>query len=266
MSSATVAKTNVDAYLREMASKNMVSPWKNIKKEDLGRGLKARVDDPSLISSKVVNLCGPAAFFHNLAIDDPEMYAQVGIDLYGPNIAKLGKRKFWAGRDLMNATPPSDMDAADWVVLAALRDHENVVLDYDDADGGLSGLSMPSALERWFEEAGYGSIRDETNLFFTKSRGNIKKAGELVANGNRVCLFINSDMLKPSTQMQKSTFPDHWVVLKKSPHGSAVSIRHGLISFRVHSWGKVLLVPSTGVLKVDDFTKNYYGYVAAKPK
>ena len=266
MSSTTVAKRIVDEYLSKMAREHLVSPWKNIRKEDLGRGLKARVDDPTLISSKVVNLCGPAAFFHNLAIDDPVMYAQAGIDLYGPNVAKLGKRQFWAGRDLMNATPPSDMDAADWVVLASLRDHENIALDFDDAGGTLSGLSMPSALERWFEESGYASISDETNLFFTKSQDNIVKAGQLASTGHRVCLLINSDMLSPSTQKQKSTFPNHWVVLKKAVHGSTVSISHGNISFRVHSWGKIVSVPSAGTLKLDDFEKNYYGYVSAKPK
>lgn len=101
-----------------MAREHLVSPWKNIRQEDLGGGLKARVDDPTQISSKVVNLCGPVAFFHNLAMDDPVMYAQATIDLYGPNVAKLGKRQFWAGRDLINAMAPSDMDAADWVVLA----------------------------------------------------------------------------------------------------------------------------------------------------
>lgn len=77
---------------------------------------------------------------------------------------------------------------------------------------------MPSALERWFEESGYASISDETNLFFTKSQDNIVKAGQLVFTGHRVCLLINSDMLSPSTQKQKSTFPNHWVVLKKAVH------------------------------------------------
>jgi len=266
MSSTSDAKRIVDEYLSKMDGEHLVSPWKKISKEDLGRGLKARVDDPALISSKVVNLCGPAAFFHNLAIDDPVMYAQVGIDLYGPNVAKLGTRQFWASRDLMNITPPSGMDAADWIILAALRDHQNMVLDFDSAGGTLSGVSMPNELEKWFKESGYKSISDETNLFFSKSQENIKKAGRLVAGGQRVCLLINSNMLNPSTQMQNSMFPDHWVVLKKAAHGSAVSINHGNISFKVHSWGKILSVPSTGLLKIGDFEKNYYGYIAAKPK
>jgi hypothetical protein len=150
-------------------------------------------------------------------------------------------------------------------VLASLRDHENTILDYDSSGGTLSGLSMPSALENWFEQSGYRSIKDESNLFFCKDRENIEKASELVGNGYRVCLLIHSNMLYTSRQAQTSTFPNHWVVLKKPVHGAAVTISRGNITFRVHSWGRVMNVPETGTLSVTDFTDNYYGYVAAKP-
>lgn len=266
MSSKAAAARLVDDFINKMVTENLVSPWKNINRDDLGQGLKARVDDPIKVSSSGVNLCGPAAFFHNLAIDDPEMYAQAGIDLYGPNVAKLGKRQFWASRDLMNATPKSGLNAADWVLLTSLRDHENAVLDYDSAAGTLSGLTMPSALTKWFTEAGYRSVNNESNLFFSKSQSNIVEAGSLVANGSRVCLLINSNMMNPSTQRQNSMFPDHWVVLKQQTNRSVVSINNDNISLRVHSWGAMHTVPSTGELKVSDFLKNYYGYVTAIPK
>lgn len=264
--SKAAAKRIIDDYIHKMATEHLVSPWKHVRRDDFGRELKARVDDPRLISSRVVNLCGPAAFFHNLASDKPEMYAQIGIDLYGPNVAELGSRKFWASRDLMNAPLPRGMDSADWVVLASLRDHENSALDYDDSSGTLSGLTMPSALEDWFEQAGYGSIQDESNVWFTKSQDNIEAASNLVATGNRICLLIHSQMLNTVTQGQWSMFPNHWIVLKKAAHGSAVSIRGGNISFRAHSWGSVISVPSAGSLSVSDFTDNYYGYVSAKPR
>ncbi len=256
--STTVA--NATIKINEFDKRSSGTDWLLIKKTDLVTGLKDRISTPDNIDTTVVNLCGPGAFFRYLAMDDPVMYVQAVISLWETNAALLGKRTFKPTYSLRIATPASGMDAVDWVPLASLRDDENTVLNYDDADGGLSGLTMPAAMEKWFKQAGYTDVKNVTNVFFTKDKANIMEADRLRSTGYRVCLLIHADMLKSAKQNNKSVFPNHWVGLS-----DPVTISGDDFSTKVHSWGKIMPVPAIGTMKLDTFLKNYYGYVAAKP-
>ena len=44
--------------------------------------LTARVNDGDLIDTSNVNLCGPGAFFRNMAQDYPFLYAAIAMELY----------------------------------------------------------------------------------------------------------------------------------------------------------------------------------------
>lgn len=233
--------------------------WLKIKSDDLVTGLKDRLANPKNIDTSVVNLCGPGAFFFWLAQDDPLMYAEAVISLWKTNAALLGKRKFKASYSLRIADPGTTA-AVDWVPMASLRDHENAVLNYDDAGGGLSGLTMPKGMAQWFTEAGYTDVKNDTNVFFTKGVDNLKEAERLRSLGYRVCLLIHADMLYAAKQNNKSVFPNHWVSLT-----GAATIGDDSVSLPVHSWGAIHTIPKQSPMSRAMFSKNYYGYVAAKP-
>jgi hypothetical protein len=254
--------TSGDALVKvnEFDKRSSGTDWLLIKKDDLVTGLKDRIKTPDDIDTSVVNLCGPGAFFRWLAFDDPVMYTQAVITLYETNSALLGSRKFTASYTLRIASPAEGMDAVDWVPLASLRDDENTFLKYDDASGGLSGLTMPAGMAKWFTQAGYTDVKNVTNVFFKKDQANLTDADKLRSTGYRVCLLINADMLKTATQNNKSMFPNHWVGLT-----DPVTLSGGNVSLKVHSWGKIMPIPALGTMSVDTFLKNYYGYVAAKP-
>ncbi len=249
------------AKIDEFNKRSSGTDWLFIKKDQLLDGMKKRLKTPNLISTRVVNLCGPGAFFRCLVEDDPVMYVKAVISLYETNAALLGKRKFTASYGLRIAQPPAGMDQVDWILLASLRDDENTLLSYDDAGGGLSGLTMPVGLAKWFREANYSDVTNDTNIFFTKGLDHIKKAGALEAAGKRVCLLIDANMLKVVTQNNMSTYPDHWVVLMSDVTVDASNN----VSLKVHSWGAIMPVPELGVASSSTFCKNYYGYVAATP-
>ena len=258
MSTTTsAALLEVDQFERRSSG----TSWTQIRKRDLIDGLKSRLKDPDEISTRVVNLCGPGAFFRCLAEDDPVAYVKAVISLYETNSARLGTRTFKAGRDLQTALVASGMDAVDWILLASLRDDENLVLDYDNAGGTLSGLTMPAGLAKWFGNAKYSAVINETNVFFTKNLAHVQRAGSLHAGGNRVCLLINSQMLAAATQGNRSMIPNHWVVLMS---GVSVDAAKNL-SLKVQTWGVVKSVPGVGTLSASLFCRNYYGFVAARP-
>jgi hypothetical protein len=216
--------------------RSSATSWKNIPKRNVTSGLRTRLQDPNLISSRVVNLCGPAAFFRCLVEDDPAMYARAVISLFETNSATLGARTFKAGADLQTAMPASGMDAVDWI-------------------------TMPAGLAKWFGNAKYTGVINETNLIRTKDLAHLQRAGSLRAAGYRVCLLINSQVLSAATQGSWSMFPNHWVVLLNN-----VSVDGSKnVSLQVQTWGVVKNVPGAGTLAAGHFCRNYYGFVAARP-
>lgn len=256
------------AKVIEFEKRSSGTGWLKVKKDQLVAGMKQRLNNPNLINTAVVNLCGPGAFFRCLAEDDPVMYVQAIIDLYETSSGMIGSRKFTASYSLRIADPPppasantEGMDQVDWILLASLRDDENTFLNYDDAGGGLSGATMPKAMEKWFKEAKYTGVKNDTNVFFTKNADHIKGAGALRAVGYRVCLFIDANILEVVKQNKLSTYPDHWVVLMSDVTVAA----NDNISLKVHSWGKIMPIPELATVSMSTFLKNYYGYVAAKP-
>ncbi|MGL5735025.1 MAG: hypothetical protein ACRCYS_09185, partial [Beijerinckiaceae bacterium] len=164
--------------------------------------------------------------------------------------------------DVRNFTPPSSMAHVDWLTMASLRDSENVFFDYDESSDALAGITMPGELAKWFRRAGYQSVKEETNLVMNKSAKAIDAANKLYAQGYRVCLFINAQMLSAGAQDKFSFVPNHWVVLT-----SPITMSGGKIQMTVFSWGDgEHAIPNDPAkpLAVDDFIDNFYGYVAAK--
>ncbi|MGL4555040.1 MAG: hypothetical protein ACRC33_28060 [Gemmataceae bacterium] len=255
--------TKADALTKvtEFEARSGGTDWIHVKKEDLVTGLKDRLATPNNVNTSAVNLCGPGAFFRCLAMDDPVAYASAVISLWESNAALIGTRKFKASHKVRIAAPGTTA-AVDWVPMASLRDDENTLISYDSSEGGLSGLTMPSGLAKWFKEAGYADVTNVTNVLFTKGMDCLTKAESLRMAGQRVCLLINSDMLKSAKQDNKSLFPDHWVVLAQPASLNS----DGTVKLKVFSWGKLMPVPADGgTMPAGMFLKNYYGYVAAKP-
>lgn len=242
--------------------------WLVITKAQLVDGMKKRLNDPNLINTPVVNLCGPGAFFRCLAEDDPVMYVQAIISFYETNSGMIGSRKFTSSYSLRITAVSTGMDQVDWILLASLRDDENTILVSNESTlfgsstlGGLRGLTLPSGLAKWFNQANYTGVTNDTNVFFTKNLDHIKKTSSVRDKGNRVCLLIDVKMLSVANQNNMSTYPDHWVVLMSKVTADSSNN----ISFKVHSWGNIMPVPQMATVSVDNFRKNYYGIVAAKP-
>jgi hypothetical protein len=238
------------------------SVWMHITRNDVAFDLRLRIDNPNMIDSSMVNLCGPAVFFRNLAIDDPVTYAKAGIDLYERSSCTIGSLTVSTDFYLWNSSAPRPMTGLDWMMLASLRNSENMMTRYQSASDVFAAITRPSCLESWFRAAGYRSVIDEAYIYREKSIQNeahIRRAEYLRSAGYKLCLFISSNMLKGASQNIGSWIPDHWVVVD-----TPITIDGGNIRLDVFSWGDIVNVPEAGTLPVSDFLKNYYGFVAVK--
>ncbi len=235
--------------------------WFNINKQDVVDGLKDRLASPGHIDTSRLNLCGPGLFFYFLAQDEPATYAQIVIDLFSQRKASLGSRNITAPNELVITPVSKGVDPVDWIPMTSLRSDENFVLAANDGWIGFDGLTMPSAITKWMDEAGYTDTQNETNVWRTKGVDSIREASDYLRRGYRVGLFINSNMLNWAQQSDFSFFPNHWVSLETpfrlSPRGNAV--------MSVWSWTRIYGLPVLNTLSSDDLLKNYYGYIAGKP-
>jgi len=251
---------SAESRIAQFAAATGPSAFPAISRADVITGLRARVDDPRTVRQGHASLCGPAAFFHCLLQDDPETYAKYVIDLFNSGSANLGTLKIKPSDGCRNYRP-EHIEPIDWISLASLRDSENVFLDYSNVKREAAGMTLPMALADWFRAVGYQDVRNETNVFFTKGRSEIDSAYALRLQGRRVCFLVNDDILDADTNTSGglTTIPTHWIVLTL-----ATGVRGGALTVTVWSWGRVIRIPPTGTLTVDQFCGNFFGYVSGR--
>jgi hypothetical protein len=236
-------------------------PFPRIAESDIVAGLADRIQDPTKQNQGAAGLCGPAAFFYCVLNYKPELYVQYVIDLFTTGKARIGSLEVKPGAACRVYQPPvAKISAVDWVALASLRDSDNLVMDLSSVDDALSCGSMPADVADWFRKIGYRDVRNDTNLYFCKGRKEIEALDREMRVNRDVCLFINDNMLDDHTCRLKSTFVNHWVVVDEPPE-----IKGGRISLSVYTWGGIQRIPTVGTLSLEEFSRNFYGYVSGMP-
>ncbi len=265
---APSARQRAEELVRKFAGRTGTGAFKYILRSAVAKGLLQRVQVPSMIDQSASSLCGPAALLYDLATRDPERYASYVISLYETGFGVIGRLEVKPGTDLKEHDPGNTVEASDWIALASLRDSENYFFDYQEAADEFAGITLPGELEDWFRKTGYTDVVNDARVIVDQEEANIQRADYYFRKGYRVCLFIHSNMLYKSKQSNGSATPDHWVVLT-SPVSVGMTVIEAepkrTISFTIYTWGKGRKpVPETGVLTVDEFLDNYYGFVAAR--
>jgi len=105
------------------------SKWPSLRKEQVLAGLHARIERPELIGLESGNFCEAASAVRELAYDDPSGYVFLAVLLFGLGSATSQKRPGVRiepdARTRMAPVPMhngKEMDHADWLVLASVRD------------------------------------------------------------------------------------------------------------------------------------------------
>lgn len=265
---APSAQERAAEVIRRFAGRMGVAAFLHIPRAAVARGLLERIQIPSAINQAGSSLCGPASLLYDVATRDPVAYAEYVISLYEEGVGHIGRLEVRPGSDLKEHDPGTTVEASDWIALASLRDSENWFFDYQEASDAFAGITLPHELEDWFRRTGYTDVVDDARVIVDQEEENVLRADDYFGRGYRVCLFIHSNMLYKEKQSNGSATPDHWVVLtSRVLFGSTMvgSETKRTIAFTIYTWGEGhRAVPQTGILTVDEFLDNYYGFVAAK--
>lgn len=268
-----------------LTQKSKIRHWPKLSAKRVARGMHARISDPDLIEQGPTGLCGPAAFLRALAREDPCEFALFGAMLFSQGYANLGRhgrifKKVEPSFGTKTSTVPPDMDHTDWLILASLRDAYNLVFTYRwDWLNQAMGMTVHTMAD-FFRGAGYSQVIENLGgsaIFkgsVSKGIENIDKANWYFEHGYQVAILIDSEILK-TAKPGPSPFANHWVGLRSviavnrfrrnawSPNEAS---RMGVNVSNVWSWGETHRIPPyPEYMPFEDFTRCYYGFVAAKP-
>jgi hypothetical protein len=246
--------------------------WPTLRKKDVLAGLHARIDKPDLINQWTANLCGPAAFVRELAYDDPCQYGLLAALLYEGGWGHLGRRRLKRVEPRlptrMERVPQqkgAEMNHADWLVLASVRDAFNSTAYVNDVFEGLRGMTV-GTMPQFFKAAGYDNVAYDYDAVTPKGVPNIEQANRLFRGGYAAALFIHSRLVEKETRVLPTA--NHWVVLR-SPIQLNYALKAGGVGVRIDkvwTWGEEKSIPLgyEPYMPLAEFLACYYGYVAAK--
>lgn len=275
MSSIDVAIADVDAF---EAIPGPVS-WNLDRSKTLQR-LRMLLRNPDLINQLGLNVCGPAVFFRIWLARDPVAVAHFACSLLRDGAAPLGNLYIQPRNDLLqqdyaavsaavNAAQYNTMpDTADWMLLCALRDSENVIPYLGDPRAlteQIAGVTLPNTLVSWLQATNlYTSIQNDTNIVLNGDR---QKLLNLIPTSDvDIVVFINARVIPPYPDLQQvavpplSIFaiPNHYIRM------SAPFILKwddpAWINMEFWTWGKEY----RGWQGTEFFFSNYFGTVIAQ--
>lgn len=259
------------------------SIWLNVCRNKVADGQRGNVWVPRGVSQNSTNLCGVAAFIRQWIEDDPVGYAYLGIQLYENGAAYMGRGQYHGkeirpSKELKNSTIPfidlkngrgEEMNHADWIVMASIREAFNSVFNYS-ADEGIFAIrawNFPSEVVATFKAAGYVNIVNEAYWTTPQGYDSLKEASAKFQNKWRVVLLINADMLDDKELASGSfvTTANHWIGLQSAINMSYTASEWRVSPFTVFTWGKDKQVPeSLPHIPLAKLLRYYYGYIAAK--
>lgn len=213
--------------------------WRAIDKSSLVANLRKRQQNADEINQRKSNFCGPTSIVHELARTQPRRYVELSRQLFETG-------GFWSRTKRVEANPKlladdigQNMEPADWMLIATMRDSENALFKVEsDATGimsGLQGMTFPWEVKGWAKEI---LLKDDVDIDVCAVFGEldaIVRAQEIYDRGGSAFILLNMAVLKGDDR-KILPFPDHWVVFRGNLDVSDADNR---VAFDVYTWGKI---------------------------
>jgi hypothetical protein len=200
---------------------------------------------------------------------DPVNFVSFATGLFEHGIGRFGaETRIEPGSDLMdqdyakivpmmagNVTPQGD-----WMVLSALRDSENMLVDYEgtpsgDWPGSPDG-TMDLEIIKWLKACGAFKTVENKSGYFTDT---LADAMALVPTSSRlIILNVNADMLYSTTPIPTISRSNHFVALRSNvvKVGTTTNVK-----FKYWTWGDK---PKTITMTEERFLKFFGGGIVAE--
>jgi hypothetical protein len=232
------------------------SAWASLDKATIVADLRDRVANPFRINQGGQPFCGPASVLFELVRKNPERYVQICQSLFEQGDFQGITRRIVASDQLRRSLDNQfRMGQADWMVLATLRESENLLFPVEpnapDLIRNLAGMTKSWELRGWVQEIlGFGKTGYH-HAFLLSDFAALNASIAALNSGGVACLLVTAEgMLQNNPPLVP--YPSHWVTLLGN-----VTVLSDRVSFDLYTWSQLLHVD----LDTDSFKKYFWASV-----
>ncbi|UBF27723.1 hypothetical protein K9N68_07360 [Kovacikia minuta CCNUW1] len=216
-----------------------ISPgaWLHLDKEVIIADLRARVNDPFQVNQGGQPFCGPAAVLFELARKQPLQYVELCRSLFLIG-GFQGHSHYIAASDKLRQNSYGDlkMGQADWMVLATLREMENVLFPVEpnapDLIRNLAGMTKSWEMKGWIQEIlGYTNV-DYNHAYVMFDLDAMNDATQAIQAGGVAFALITAEGMLGNNP-PAVPFPSHWIALLGN-----ISVQSDPVSFDIYTWSQ----------------------------
>lgn len=249
-----------EAAIAEFEQSIAPGAWPFLDKATILADLRSRVHDPFQVNQGGQPFCGPAAVLFELVRKQPSQYVEICRSLFLVGGFQGHTHYISASDELRrNSRGNLKMGQADWMVLATLREMENVLFPVEpnapDLIRDLAGMTKSWEMKGWIQEIlGYRNVRyNYTYVMFDINAMN-DAASAIQAGGVAFALITAEGML--GTNPPTVPLPSHWIGILGN-----ISVQSDPVNFDVYSWSQQMRL----TMDSGSFKKYLWAIVTGKP-
>ncbi|BAY20463.1 hypothetical protein NIES2100_02050 [Calothrix sp. NIES-2100] len=237
--------TSIIAALADFEKSNSPSVWANLDKKQVLAEIKIRLNDPFQVNQGGQPFCGPASILFELIRKQPLRYVQICRSLFETGGFAGQTKRIQATERLRRSQGRLRMSQADWMVLATLRESENLIFpvepDAPDILRNLAGMTKSWEMKGWTQEVlNYRQVKYIHTYIYGETEA-LNTATQAIASGGVAFALITADGLLDTGNQPFLPYPNHWITILGN-----ISIKRGLLwskdtgrfSMDVYSWAK----------------------------
>ncbi len=223
--------------------------WSFLDKATIIADMRARIHDPFQVNQGGQPFCGPAAVLFTLLCKQPLRYVEMCQSLFliggfqGYNHYVVSSERL-----RQDSHGNLQMGQADWMMLATLREAENLIFPVEpnapDLIRNLAGMTKSWEMKGWVQEIlGYKTVHYNHAYLMNDISAMQEAAMAIEAGGVAFALITAEGMLENTPPLVP--FPSHWIALLGN-----ISVQGNPVTFDLYTWSKQLrLTMDSGSLK-----------------
>jgi hypothetical protein len=233
--------------------------WSAIGKPQLVAEMRSRVQDPFQVNQGQQPFCGPASLLFELIRHNPLKYVQICRNLYQLGGFSTKTKWIYPSPELLADQGNPQMPIADWMVLATLRESENILFPIQtnshEIIRNIAGMTKPWEMQGWLQEIlNYRDVQF-TSTFLTRDLQVMQQAAHIINAGGVALALVTSEGLLYG-DAPPVPLPNHWVSLVGN-----IVLSSDRISFDIFTWAKKMHVD----VSENRFKSHFWGVVTGKP-
>jgi hypothetical protein len=226
-----------EAAIDDFEKSSAPGAWLFLDKATIIAEMRSRVHDPFQVNQGEQPFCGPAAVLVELIWKQPLRYVEICRSLFLIG-GFHGATQYIASSDELRKASHGDlrMPQTDWMILATLRDVENILFPVEpnapDLIRNLAGMTKSWEMKGWVQEIlGYKNVK-YNHAYLTNDISAMNEATAAINAGGVAFALITAEGMLNDTPPAIS-FPSHWIALLGN-----ISVQSDPVNFDIYTWSK----------------------------